>query len=76
LKQDVAEIYAQFFYQDGDNFIEGDFYKKFLYEQVFDMKKPWETQNIPTLYILHLSIQTFINFTKPLGNVFSIAATR
>ncbi len=42
-------MYAQFFYEDGDNFIEQDFYKKFLYEQVRDMKKSWETQNIPVL---------------------------
>lgn len=49
MKQDIAEIYAEFFYEDGENFIENNFYKKFLYEQVYDIKKPWETQNISTL---------------------------
>ena len=42
-------MYASFFYEDEEDFIAGDFYKKFLYEQVSDIKKPWETQNIPAM---------------------------
>lgn len=48
LDPEAACRYARFHYREGENLLENWAYKAYLVEQVYSLKYPWESQDIPT----------------------------